>query len=48
MNRLNLENGVKTNVWLNEKLAEGRCNGSKIIKNIMIENLLEANRNEKA
>lgn len=31
MYRLNLENGVKINIWLNEELAEGRCNGSKVI-----------------
>ena len=31
MYRLNLEKGVQSNIWLNEELAEGRCNGSKII-----------------
>ena len=31
MYRLNLENGVKANIWLNEELVVGRCDSSKII-----------------
>lgn len=31
MYRLNLEKGVRANIWLNEELAAGGCDGSKVI-----------------
>lgn len=31
MYRLDLEKGVKVNIWLNEELAVGKCDGSKVI-----------------
>ena len=31
MYKLNLEKGMKVNIWFNENLIECRCNDSKII-----------------